>query len=282
MSGVLFIVATPIGNLDDITLRAVDTLRQVDLVAAEDTRHSRRLLTHLGLNKQMFSLHEHNERQRIKQVLAHLAEGRSIALVSDAGTPLISDPGYPLVDAVIAAGFRVVPIPGASSVVTALSAAGLPTDRFTFHGFLSAKNSERDRQLQGLVGLPGTQVMFESTHRIERLLQSIERILPMARLVVAKELTKRHETFIRGDASTCLQALQADPALSKGEFVVLLNLALEAQAGSSATLDADSLLQRLMQDLPLKKAVRLAADLSGERKNDLYQRALALNAKDEA
>ncbi len=278
MSAVLFIVATPIGNLDDITLRAIETLRNVDLIAAEDTRHSQQLLNHLAINKKMLSVHEHNERQRIQQIVNHLQQGRDIALISDAGTPLISDPGYPLLRAVIDAGFKVVPIPGVSSVITALSAAGLPTDHFCFHGFLSSKNSERLQYLASLKKQAGTHVILESTHRIERLLQQIGQTYPAAQLVVAKELTKRHENFIRGNAQICLQVIASDKALSKGEFVVLVHLPATRQAGEIA-LDTRQLLERLMQDLSLKKAVKLATDISGEKKNELYQLALQISVK---
>jgi 16S rRNA (cytidine1402-2'-O)-methyltransferase len=275
MSGVLFIVATPIGNLDDITLRAINTLRDVDLVAAEDTRHSQHLLTHLGLSKKMISLHEHNERQRIERMLERLSEGENIALISDAGTPLISDPGYPLVQAVIQGGFQVVPIPGVSSVITALSVAGLPTDRFCFHGFLSQKNSERLQMLESLKDSAGTQVLFESTHRIVRLLQQLDQTLPEAQLVIAKEMTKRHETFIRGTAAECHRVLEQDPVLQKGEFVVLIH-PQKREVSARNGIDIDTLLPLLMQELSLKKAVSLAVQISGLKKNDLYQKALKL------
>jgi 16S rRNA (cytidine1402-2'-O)-methyltransferase len=170
MSGVLYIVATPIGNLDDITLRAIEVLGNVDLVAAEDTRHSQHLMAHLGLRKKMLSLHEHNEQDRIIQILALLSQGQQIALVSDAGTPLISDPGFPLVRAAIEAGYKVTPIPGVSSIIAALSAAGLATDQFSYHGFLAHKNADRLTRLQALKQTGGTHVLLESTHRIERLL----------------------------------------------------------------------------------------------------------------
>lgn len=274
MSGKLFIVATPIGNLDDITLRAIATLREVDLVAAEDTRHSQQLLNHLGIRQRLLSLHEHNERQRVASVIAELERGKNVALVSDAGTPLISDPGYPLLIAVIDAGFQVVPVPGVSSVITALSAAGLPTDRFSFHGFLSHRKAERLRQLQQLRGWPGTHILFESTHRIESLLQQINELIPAARLVLAKELTKRFERFIRGSARSCLDQMRADPDLFKGEFVVLLKDVEEADRAYG--LDVEELLARLLQDLPINKAARLAADISGRKKNDLYQLALTM------
>ncbi len=274
MSGVLYIVATPIGNLDDITLRAIEVLREVDIVAAEDTRHSQRLLAHLGLRKKMLSLHEHNERERSTQIVKYLHNGQTIALVSDAGTPLISDPGYPLLQAVIDAGLKVVPVPGVSSVITALSAAGVPTDHFCFHGFLPHKNAERIARLKALQLLSGSQILLESTHRIERLLQQIDDLMPDCHVVLAKELTKRHERFLRGTAAECLQWFEQDAALSKGEFVVLLHQ--PAAASQTSQLDNERLLTLLMAEMPLKKAVKIACEISGGRKNELYQQALEL------
>jgi len=275
MSAALYVVATPIGNLDDITLRAVETLRQVDLVAAEDTRRSKQLLNHLGISKPLLSVHEHNESGRIERILRHLQAGESIALVSDAGTPLISDPGYQLTRAVIDAGYHVVPIPGVSSIIAALSAAGLPTDHFIFHGFLSSKNTDRLRQLEALRGSSGTHVFFESTHRIQRLLQQVDQALPGQQVVVAKELTKRHERFIRGTPMHCLEIMNAEPGLEKGEFVVLMHGRAPSE-NTALAMNNDNLLQRLLQDLTLKKAVKLAADITGQKKNDLYQQALKL------
>jgi len=274
MSGVLYIVATPIGNLDDITLRAIEVLRDVDIVAAEDTRHSQRLLAHLGLRKKMLSLHEHNERERSTQIVKYLHNGQTIALVSDAGTPLISDPGYPLLQAVIDAGLKVVPVPGVSSVITALSAAGVPTDHFCFHGFLPHKNAERIARLKALQLLSGSQILLESTHRIERLLQQIDELMPDCHVVLAKELTKRHERFLRGTAAECLLWFEQDAALSKGEFVVLLHQ--PAAASQTSQLDNERLLTLLMAEMPLKKAVKIACEISGGRKNELYQQALEL------
>ncbi len=276
MSGKLFIVATPIGNLDDISLRAINTLREVDLIAAEDTRHSQGLLQHLGLHKPMISLHEHNERERIQRIQQELEQGRDIALISDAGTPLISDPGFPLVRALVDNAIQVVPVPGASSLLAALCASGLPTDHFSFHGFLPHKKAERRTRLEAIQLLTGTQVLFESTHRIEALLEQIGEVMPQAQLVVAKEMTKQHERFIRGDAAHCLQVLASDPLLKKGEFVVLIHQPRQQQAASSQ-IDTDRLLLRLLEDLPLKKAVKLAVDITGQKKNQLYQRALQIS-----
>lgn len=276
MSGVLFIVATPIGNLEDITRRAVRTLSEVDRIAAEDTRHTQHLLAHLGLQKPMISLHEHNEHERIAMILDLLSEDLDIALVSDAGTPLISDPGFPLLRAVIEAGFRVVPIPGVSSVITALCAAGVPTDRFCFHGFLPHKNAERLNKLEAIAQLQGTQVLLESTHRIERLLQQLHQLMPQAQVVVAKELTKRHENFIRGQAVDCLDALHQAPELRKGEFVVLIHQP-DISAVNKSVLDVEKLLKALLLHMPLKAAVKIAVDASGGKKNELYQLALEIS-----
>jgi 16S rRNA (cytidine1402-2'-O)-methyltransferase len=275
MSGVLYIVATPIGNLDDISLRAIDTLKQVDLIAAEDTRHSGRLLNHLGINKKLISLHEHNERSRLSGILENLSSGMDIALISDAGTPLISDPGYSLVNAVHNAGFKVSPIPGASSIIAALSAAGMPTDKFSYFGFLSQKNTERIARLKAIKEQKGTLVLLESSHRIERLIEQLAEEFPNNRIVIAKELTKSHENFLIGKAVELIELFKQDPALSKGEFVVLIdNPPAENDARDSG---ADiELLRLLLSELPLKKAVQLATRISGKKKNYLYQLALDL------
>jgi 16S rRNA (cytidine1402-2'-O)-methyltransferase len=273
MSGVLYIVATPIGNLDDISLRAIETLKQVDLIAVEDTRHSGRLLNHLGIKKKLISLHEHNERARIAGIIENLSTGMDIALISDAGTPLISDPGYTLVNAVHGAGFKVSPIPGASSIIAALSSAGIPTDKFFYFGFLSQKNSERTAKLRAIKDQQGTLVLLESSHRIERLLEQLADIFPNNRIVVAKELTKAYENFLMGQAVELIEMFKQDPALAKGEFVVLIDnpAALDNAPDSEADIE---LLRLLMSELPLKKAVQLATRISGKKKNYLYQLAL--------
>ena len=276
MSGVLYIVATPIGNFDDISLRAIDTLKQVDLIAAEDTRHSRHLLNHLGISKKLISLHEHNERTRIAGILDNLSSGMDIALISDAGTPLISDPGYSLVNAAHDAGIKVSPIPGASSIIAALSAAGMPTDKFTYFGFLSPKNVERVAKLASIKKQNGTLVLFESSHRIKRLIEQLIEVFPQNRIVIAKELTKLHENFLIGKAADLIELFRQDAALSKGEFVILIdNPRVEDDAASS---EADiELLKVLLSELPLRKAVQLATRISGRKKNYLYQLALDLS-----
>lgn len=276
MTGVLYIVATPIGNLDDISLRAIEILKQVDVIAAEDTRHSIRLLNHLGIRNKLMSLHEHNERDRIDGIIADLRQGNNVALISDAGTPLISDPGYPLVKAVQDAGLRVSPIPGASSIIAALSAAGMPTDPFTFYGFLSQKNSERLSKLSALKQQQGTLIFLESTHRIERLLEQLSDLFGDNRIVVAKELTKTFERFLSGTPSEILSVMQQEPALTKGEFVVLIDNPVTISEKNLSDEDIE-ILKLLLEDLPLKKAVQISTRISGKKKNDIYQQALELN-----
>lgn len=276
MSGVLYIVATPIGNFGDISLRAIDTLKQVDLIAAEDTRHSGRLLNHLGISKKLISLHEHNERARLAGILENLSSGMDIALISDAGTPLISDPGYNLVNAVRNAGFKVSPIPGASSIIAALSGAGVPTDKFTYFGFLPHKNVERIARLKAIKNQNGTLVLFESSHRIKRLIEQLAEIFPQNRIVIAKELTKLHENFLIGDAAELIELFRQDQALAKGEFVILIDNPRvdEDTRGGEAEIE---LLRILLSELPLKKAVLLATRISGKKKNYLYQLALDID-----
>jgi 16S rRNA (cytidine1402-2'-O)-methyltransferase len=276
MTGVLYIVATPIGNLNDISLRAIEILKQVDVIAAEDTRHSIRLLNHLGIRNKLMSLHEHNERDRIDGIIDDLKQGNNIALISDAGTPLISDPGYPLVKAVQDAGLRVSPIPGVSSIIAALSAAGMPTDPFTFYGFLSPKNSERLSKLSALRQQQGTLVFLESTHRIERLLEQLCELYADNRIVVAKELTKAFERFMSGTPAEILLLMQQEPALKKGEFVVLIDNPITISEKTLSDEDIE-VLKLLLENLPLKKAVQLSTRISGKKKNDIYQQALELN-----
>ena len=275
MSGVLYIVATPIGNLDDISLRAIETLKRVDMIAVEDTRHSGRLLGHLGISKKLISLHEHNEHARIAGIIEKLSSGIDIALISDAGTPLISDPGFALVNAVHDAGLKVSPIPGASSIIAALSAAGMPTDKFAYFGFLSQKNNERVAKLQAIRDQKGTLVLLESSHRIGRLLEQLAEEFSENRIVIAKELTKSHENILIGRAVELIELFKLDPALSKGEFVVLIDNPSSPQDNLDEPADIE-LLQILLSELPLKRAVQLASRIGGKKKNYLYQLALGL------
>ncbi len=275
MTGVLYIVATPIGNLDDISLRAIATLNAVDLIAAEDTRHSKYLLNHLGIETPMISCHEHNEKSRSELLLEKLAAGSNVALISDAGTPLISDPGYRLVLAAQQAGIRVSPIPGANSAIAALSAAGLPTENFHFCGFLSSRTKERGLQLQVLREIPVTLVLFESSHRIERLMQQLVQLFPEKQCVIAKELTKLHENLMRGSAAELLARLKDDRVLSKGEFVVLIDNS-DDPASKQLNTDDVEILRVLLEEVSVKIAVKIATRLTGKKKNELYQQALQL------
>ena len=273
--GSLYIVATPIGNFGDISQRAVEVLERADLVAAEDTRHSLKLLNHLGIQAKLRSVHEHNEREIAPRLLALMDEGQDIALISDAGTPLISDPGYHLVAQARNAGLKVIPIPGPSALIAALSVCGLPTDRFTFEGFLPHKSAARRAVLEKLVGETRTLVFYESSHRIEKSLADMAEVLGVDReATLARELTKRFETIHQGSLSELVLWLQDDDQQQKGEFVVVVKGAQESIRTSAD--EVDRLLRILMEELPLKQAAGLAAKLTGDKKNRLYQRALEL------
>lgn len=277
--GTLYIVATPIGNLDDISGRALDVLEAVDRIAAEDTRHSQRLLNHHGIHTPLSSLHEHNERQKLEGLLAELEQGRSLALISDAGTPLISDPGFPLVRAARERGIRVVPVPGCNAAICALSAAGLPTDRFVFEGFLPAREGQRENRLRELAEEPRTLVFYESSHRVLDSLASMAAVFGAARhAVVARELTKTYETIKDGTLAELLAWMQADAQQQKGEFVVLVE---GAPARASDALDAETerVLATLLGELSVKQSAALAAKLTGVAKKRLYERALELQGK---
>lgn len=278
LKGTLYVVATPIGNLDDLSPRAARTLASVDVVAAEDTRHSGRLLSHLGIQKRMVALHDHNEKDRAAGILTELQAGRDVALISDAGTPLISDPGYVLVREARAAGHRVSPIPGPCALVAALSVAGLPTDRFLYVGFLPAKRSGRRASLEVLSSEVATLVFYESPHRIMESVRDIADVLGSDReMVLGREITKTFETFYSGSVADVLAELERDPHGNRGEFVVMVRGAA-AQAGSeeAATMDVDRMLRVLLAELPVKKVAKMASELTGLSKNELYQRALAL------
>ncbi len=273
---VLYVVATPIGNLDDMTPRAVDVLRQADLIAAEDTRHSKRLLTHFSIDTPLWSCHEHNERQVSEKILERLLKGDSVALISDAGTPLISDPGYFLVRTVRGAGVKVVPVPGACAIIAALSVSGLATDRFFFEGFLPAKSSARKKKFETLGGLDTTWGYYESTHRICDSLCDCEEVLGGDRyIVLAREITKTFETVIAGTVKQVREKLEQDLNQRKGEFVVLVEGKRE-EIDQSVDDQAKKMLLRLLQELPVKKAAAVVADLSGYRKKTLYDLALTL------
>jgi 16S rRNA (cytidine1402-2'-O)-methyltransferase len=267
----LYIVATPIGNLKDMTERAIETLRSVDWVAAEDTRRSKRLLEHFDLKARMRSYHDHNERQVSEQLVAKMLAGESVALVSDAGTPLISDPGYRIVRLAREAGIDVIPIPGASAMLAALSVSGLATDRFVFIGFLNKK--ARKKQLQSLLRESGTVVIYEAPHRVSELMDDMLEVLGADRtVVVARELTKRHEQIISGSVAEQRANLKDGTIPEKGEFVILL----EGMIVDYDEHRADEVLQFLLKEVAVSKAVMLAAKVTGVSKNELYQRALAI------
>lgn len=279
MEAALYCVATPIGNLGDITARAVDVLRAVDAVYAEDTRVTRKLLTHLGINQQLYSLHEHNEASRVANIVALLEQGQSVALVSDAGTPLISDPGYYVVSELAEQGLRVIPVPGASAIIAALSAAGLPTDRFTFEGFFPSKSSTRCKILSEIKSETRTLVFYESSHRIEHLLKDMVAVLGGEReLVIAREITKLYEQFYRGTTAQLLAQIQIDPDMRRGEFVVMLagDKPLAEGDVTKTELEITQLLSVLADELPIKQAAAIAARLTGLPKNNLYRQAMEI------
>ncbi|NRH25939.1 16S rRNA (cytidine(1402)-2'-O)-methyltransferase [Pantoea sp. SGAir0180] len=269
----LYIVPTPIGNLADITQRALAVLSSVDLVAAEDTRHTGLLLQHFAINARLFALHDHNEQQKADILLARLQQGESIALVSDAGTPLINDPGYHLVRRCREAGIRIVPLPGACAAITALSAAGLPSDRFCYEGFLPAKTKARCDALRALADEPRTLIFYESTHRLLDSLQDMVTELGADRYVVlARELTKTWENLNGAPVAELLSWVKEDENRRKGEMVLIV----EGHQPDEEALPAEALrtLALLQQELPLKKAAALTAEIHGVKKNALYKYAL--------
>lgn len=277
--GTLYVVATPIGNLQDITLRAIEILRQVDKIAAEDTRHASPLLQHFSINKPTISLHEFNEREKTALILAELNEGSAIALISDAGTPLISDPGFHLVREARANNVQVVPIPGACAAITALCIGGLPTDKFVFEGFLTAKTEARRNRLAQLLHEARTLVFYEAPHRLLSTLQSMQEVFgPQRRVTIARELTKLHETIITGKITEVLHEVSANTNAQKGEIVILVEGIDEAASLTKEVIPAD-VLDVLLTELPLKQAVSLTAKITGERKNVLYELALGKKSK---
>jgi len=275
LSAKLYIVPTPIGNLGDITLRALEVLKQVDVICAEDTRHTGKLLSHYDIKSKTMSVHDHNERARVDTLVAKLSQGQSIALVSDAGTPLISDPGYHLVNGVRAAGFEVVPLPGACAAITALSAAGLPTDKFCFEGFLPAKSAARISQLTLLQTEPRTMVFYESPRRISKTITEMITIFGEDRhIVLGRELTKTFETIHGDNAADLLTWLESDSNNQRGEMVVMVaGYKAQDDAISPHIIDA---LKLLTTELPLKKAAGLIAKLYDQKKNTLYKLGLEL------
>lgn len=270
-------VATPIGNLSDMSQRALDILAKVDLVAAEDTRHSRRLLSYFSIDKPLLSLHEHNEQAKVEAVIQKLMAGKNIALVSDAGTPLISDPGYPLVHACRQQQVKVVPIPGPSALITALSVSGLPTDSFRFCGFPPRQSARRQEFFRQFNRDTATLVFYESSHRILASLEDAVAVFGLQRQAcLARELTKLYETVITATLGELQQHLLEDENQTRGEFVLMIQGISHDEKDVVHAIDAEELLQALLQELPVKKAAALTAKLTGKKKNELYQRALEL------
>jgi 16S rRNA (cytidine1402-2'-O)-methyltransferase len=276
--GKLYVVATPIGNLSDITHRALETLASVKLIAAEDTRHSRTLLQHYGINTAMISLHEHNEASRINQIIQHLQAGDSIALISDAGTPLISDPGFRLVLAVHEAGLKPVPVPGPSAISTMLSVAGQSVERFCFEGFLPSKPSARRKQMETLSSESRTLVFYESSHRIIDSITDMKNTFGSSRhCTVGRELTKRYESLYRGALGDVLGEMEQDDNATRGEFVVVLAGAEESPDDS--IVQGQSVMDVLLSELTVSQAASLAARISGVRKKVLYDYGLEKKGK---
>lgn len=278
MSAQLFVVATPIGHLDDMTYRAINVLESVSLIAAEDTRQSAPLLKHYNITTPLTAVHDHNEDHKINSMIEKLQNGENIALISDAGTPLISDPGFRLVRAAQQEGIRVTPIPGACAAIAALSSVGLPSDRFLFVGFLPSKASQRQGQLEQLKDHSETLIIYEAPHRIVDCLSDIQTIFGADRRIgFAREITKTFETIVQKPVGELLEWVKADHHQQKGEMVLVI-------AGNPNEVDleqqkVDQLLTRLLQDLSIKAASQLAADLTGLKKKALYQRALELQDK---
>ena len=271
----LYVVATPIGNLGDITLRAIETLKSADVVAAEDTRNTRALLTHLGISAHLVALHEHNERKGASQVVGWIREGKSVALVSDAGTPGVSDPGAFVVAAVREAGLRVVPVPGASALTAALSASGMSYDGCVFAGFLPAKGAARREKLAALAAGPWAIVLFEAPHRVAQTLADLHESLGDRDVVVAREITKRFETIARVPLATAAAWVAENPDRTRGEFV----LVVEGKTPIATANDPLPVLEALLAELPLKSAVALAVKITGGKRNELYPAALEIRAR---
>lgn len=265
--GTLYVVASPIGNLEDMTYRAVRVLREVDLIACEDTRHTRHLLDHFGINRTTVSYHEHNETARTSDLIVRLQSGNNIALVSDAGTPLISDPGYRVVAAAVAAGIPVVPVPGASAILAALAASGLPTDSFHYGGFLPSKAGQRRRALTAAVALDCTLVFYEAPHRILETLTDMAELMPRRPVVIAREMTKLHEEYLRGTASEIAELLSSRPAI-KGELTIVIGKPVEAEVDSRPARELLNLF--LSQGYSRMDAIKEVARARGVSKREIY------------
>lgn len=277
MTGSLYIVATPIGNLGDISERAIEILKQSDLIAAEDTRHSKTLLERFAIKTKVKAYHEHNEAQLTSQLIQKIVDGASIALISDAGTPLINDPGYKLVAAAHDNGIKVIPIPGPSAVITALSASGLPTSKFIFEGYLPAKTEARKKFLQELVVESRTLVFYEAPHRIRESIQDMQEIFGSERrIAIARELTKQYEQIVRGPLGDIIGKLDSEEIKIKGEFVIIVDGAQETNVTEVEVLRINRILS---EKLPPKDAAGLTAKITGKKKNEVYQLSLESGKK---
>ena len=271
-SGELFIVATPIGNLGDFSQRAIEVLQQVDLIAAEDTRHSGKLLNYFNINTPCFAVHDHNERQKAQEIVAKIHDGKSVALISDAGTPLVSDPGYNLVCACVEADIKITTVPGPCALIAALSISGLASDRFSFHGFLPAKSKGRCDALAELKAVEHTLIFYESPHRIEASLEDFAAVLGGDRpAVLVRELTKNYETALRGTLTELRAALDLDENQRRGEMVLLVAGAEPQAQAVELSEDMQWLARELDQDLSTKRAAELVAKVSGVKKKDVYR-----------
>jgi 16S rRNA (cytidine1402-2'-O)-methyltransferase len=273
MPGILYLVASPIGNLEDITFRAVRVLKECDLIACEDTRHTLKLLNHYGIGKPLISYHDHNEATRTAELIAKLQAGSNVALISDAGMPLVADPGYRLVTAAVAAGISVQPIPGPSALITALAASGLPTDAFRFAGFLPPKSGQRASVLEAHKNEQATLIFYEAPHRILESLADIDRILGSRPVVIARELTKTHEEFLRGTAQQILDILSARDAV-KGEITLLIGKAAKNEAAHEEQLPIEEAVAACMREgLTRMDAVKAVAKRRGLSKREVYAQA---------
>ncbi len=279
-NGQLMVLATPIGNLADITKRAIQALEDCDYIAAEDSRHTVKLLNHLNIKKKIVALHEHNERQKSLSIISDCLKGAKVSLVSDAGTPLISDPGYFLVREALKAGVTVTPLPGACAAIAALSVSGLASDSFIFEGFLPAKTTARESKLESLLGQTRTLIFYESTHRIVRSLESMATVFGNSReMTLAKELTKTHEAICNGQITDIIQWLEEIPERQKGEFVLIVSGADKTQSEQGKHLDDEQLMEYLLAEVSLKQAAKIAAKISLGKKNHFYQIGLDLQQK---
>ena len=278
--GTLYVIATPIGNLEDITHRAVRVLSEVELIAAEDTRVSRKLLHHYGISTRLTACHEHNERNKTRNLLRFLQQGKCIALISDAGTPLVSDPGYKLVHAAIENGIRVIPVPGACAAIAALSAAGLPTDSFSFEGFAPAKKGARTKFFEQRKHETRTLIFYEASHRIVASVDDMAAIFgPTRKAAIARELTKKFETIRYGTlGGLCEEVVWQDPKHLRGEFVVLVEGSRANRVPATLDREAQRIMRILLRQLSTKQAAALAAEITGVRKQQLYR--FALSAKE--